>query len=187
MFQKIDHVIILHGLGANPYIMWFPWLRRQLEDKGVHVDVPVLPESFKPTYDNWMLAARTYAKNASGSTLFVGHSLGGVLALRLLEKTAPWKVGGVVTVASPFAVQAKIGDFMTFFDARINWRKVKNRARLFTAIHAKNDPVVPYDHALRYGELLDAKLVLTDRGGHFTAMTAPLVLETIEPMLKTRR
>lgn len=37
------NIIILHGTGADPQYMWYPWLKKQLEDKGFVVSVPALP------------------------------------------------------------------------------------------------------------------------------------------------
>lgn len=182
--KKIDHVIILHGIGANPHVMWFPWLKRHLEKLGVHVDVPLLPHSFKPTYKEWATVARPYIQKATDTTLIIGHSLGCILALRMIEKDVPGKLGGLLMVAPPIARLTKVETFITFFGKRIPWKKIQAKVRAIHIIAAKNDPLVPYDHALRIGEFLDVKPRIEETGGHYAGLTALPLLRLIKPLLK---
>jgi predicted alpha/beta hydrolase family esterase len=119
------------------------------------------------------------ARKWSRSTLLVGHSLGGVLALRLLEDVVRTPVRATVLVASPYASAFKVEPLMHFFDKPIDWPLVRERAGEIIVVHAKDDPLVPYDHALRYREALGAKIVTVRKGGHLTAKTCDPLLKTI--------
>jgi predicted alpha/beta hydrolase family esterase len=181
--KKIDHVIILHGIGANPFIMWFPWLRLQLEWRGVRVDAPVLPSSFKPNLLAWKKAVRTAFRTAGPSTMVIGHSLGGMLAIRLLEEGAARRIGCLTLVSAPIARTLRFDAVIPFFDSPIDWKKVRSRVKEVRILHAKTDPIVPYDHSVRYGDLLGAKPRIIPKGGHFDGITNHALLDLIEPLL----
>ena len=46
--------IILHGSFGSKDGNWFPWLKKQLEDRNYKVDVPQMPVGVgNQNYDNW--------------------------------------------------------------------------------------------------------------------------------------
>ena len=184
MSKKITKVVLLHGFATTHEKKWFPWLRRKLEAQGLQVESPTLPEPFVPNFKNWMAVATPSAKTWSEDTLVIGHSLGGVLALRLLEKISKNKVGGVILVGSPFCATINVAPLLEFFNDTIDWKQLQKRSRSFFILHAKNDPMVPYDHSYRYQESLNAKHAVKELGGHFTGKTFPLLLEIISDFLQ---
>lgn len=44
----MNRVFIIHGWEGYPKEGWFPWLKKELEDKGVEVHVPQLPNADAP-------------------------------------------------------------------------------------------------------------------------------------------
>lgn len=76
--------IIFHGTGANPEVVWLPWLRRRLSERGYAVEVPHLPDlNVEPiaTFLPKVLANHTFDED----TVLVGHSGGAALLLAILE------------------------------------------------------------------------------------------------------
>jgi hypothetical protein len=178
-----NHVVLLHGLAGSPNYIWLPWLRAELEKAGAEVWAPSLPSPLAPKLDVWLDATRDAAATWGPDTVIVGHSLGGVLALRLIEHVCPRPIRGVVLVSSPFSSIARFDWLVTFFDEPIDWAKLRSMASSFTVLNARNDIVVPFDHSLRYSEQLGARLVLEEKGSHFVGRKAPVVLAEAERMM----
>lgn len=97
-----QEVILLHGL-AHKGPIWRPRLRRELEEAGF-VAVPLDYPSRRGTIDDHV--GHVYRQLQQRGLLqkrlfFVGHSLGGIVALRLLERYPTIEAAGLVLVASP--------------------------------------------------------------------------------------
>ncbi|OGL72727.1 hypothetical protein A3C96_02005 [Candidatus Uhrbacteria bacterium RIFCSPHIGHO2_02_FULL_60_10] len=180
----IKTVVMFHGYAESPEKIWFPWLHRQLENAGVRVVATPLPNPLRPEFKAWFRAGRRSVPLWDENTVVVGHSLGGVLALRLLEKAAPKPIRGLVLVGSPFASIVSVKALMDFFDQPIDWADLKKKAKKIAIIQSHNDPFVPPDHALRYGEALGAKPTFTASDGHFIGRTADRVAEEIQKLLR---
>lgn len=165
--KEITDVTILHGYGVTPQKMWFPWLHRELEERGLPVRVPAMPEPLNPDYRKWRKAALPIARTWGPGTLVIGHSVGGAFALRLLERDVKTRIAGVVLVGSPFTATINVKPYVRFFAMPMDWQRVRDMAEQFHVLHAKNDPFVPYDHAVRYAEALGSNLTLVTKGGHF--------------------
>ncbi|MDD5252086.1 MAG: alpha/beta fold hydrolase [Patescibacteria group bacterium] len=180
--QHVD-LILLHGLAGSPDRNWLPWLHRQAEDAGARVWAPELPEPLKPELTKWLKATTAKAKEWGPETVIIGHSLGGVLALRLVEATCQKKIRAVILVGTPFAASVNVSWLTGFFSQTIDWGKIRQNAGEFVVIQAKNDPLVPFDHAFRYQEMLGAKTFVTERDGHFTGRNSPLIWQEVSRLL----
>jgi len=181
--DQVDNVVLLHGYAESPTKVWFPWLHEIVESRGVRVWAPVLPDPLKPDLEQWL---KTVAKEAAGwsdRTVIVAHSLGGVLALRALEILVKRPVRAVITVGTPFAATMSVQTLIDFFGGPVDWSKVRRRAGKFVTIQSKNDPLVPYDHAFRYHEMLGSKVVLTEKDGHFIGKTGPVIAKELARLL----
>ena len=76
--------IIFHGTGAHPDVVWLPWLRKRLTERGYAVEGPHYPGlNLEPitTFLPKVLANHTFDAN----TVLVGHSGGAALLLAILE------------------------------------------------------------------------------------------------------
>lgn len=178
------HIVILHGYAEGPNKVWIPWLHRELESRGCRVWAPALPDPLRPSYKRWLRTIAREAKKWGPDTIVVGHSIGGALALRALENCARRPVRGVILVGAPFSSIVSAQAMMDFFDRPIDWYDLRRKAGRVTVIHAKNDPFIPRDHALRYVEAFGAKFRLTPAGGHFIGRAAPVILREIEAMMR---
>lgn len=181
--KPIDKVTILHGYAMTPEKMWFPRLHAELERRGVGVAIPRLPDPLRPNYKKWMKAALPYARSWTPSTMVIAHSLGGVLALRLLEHVVKVRIGALVLVSPPFTATVNVKPLVEFFERPIDWSRVRDMARGIVIIQAKDDPLVPPDHAVRYAEMLQAERVSVAKGGHFTGKKFPLLEKVIAPLI----
>lgn len=181
--KPIDSVVILHGFAESPQWIWYPWLKKNFLDFGIAVDAPQMPHPLRPHYEDWVGSMRERASHWGEGTMVIGHNLGGVLALRLLEQAVTKKIHTVALVSTPFAAGVHVDAYLHFFSHPIDWAKVRGMAANRILIQSKNDHIIPYDHALRYKEYLDAALLLSDSDGHFMKKDFPELIESVKAWL----
>jgi len=94
-----DHVILLHGLWMRGFTL--AALRRRLEEAGYTVDLFDYASVFRdPQISIERLAAHARSVN-NGCVHFVGHSLGGLVALQTLQREPELIGGNVVCLGVP--------------------------------------------------------------------------------------
>lgn len=150
-YVKGMRVIIFHGWGANSDSNWFPWLKAELEKKDIDVVVPDMPSSENPKLRGWMNAAEKL--KIGQDDILVGHSLGTVLILRLLEK---YKVKSAYLVSS-FHVYLDIPEIKDFTEHGFDFEKIKNNK--ITMLSSDNDPFIYYGIAEDLSKILNSKLI----------------------------
>ncbi len=92
--QNDYNYVLLHGYKATPTSIFFPWLEGKMKDAGHAVVVPALPNSDQPTEAEqveYVLKNTHFDEN----TVLFGHSLGTVVALKVVEKLKG-KIAGLV-------------------------------------------------------------------------------------------
>ena len=184
--SKIKKFVILHGRNGTPQKNFIPWLKKNLEEKGFEVDIPILPNTNNP---NDIEQTDFIVKNVhlNENTVIVGHSFGGVVAMRLLERGI--KVNGVIFIGTPTSGNFTDGrDRFTVTEAvkrGFNYEKIKKQADYFKVLFDLNDSILPK----KDGEFLAEKLgtfcesVIAERA-HFTGEEEPEILEDIIPKIK---
>ena len=83
-----NYVFIFHGTEGYPEENWFPWMKEKLEAKGCEVIIPQFPTLpiVPAKISEWFEVLKKHEKYINEDTIIIGHSLGGVFALRVLEK-----------------------------------------------------------------------------------------------------
>jgi uncharacterized protein len=180
LFSALMKAIIFHGWGSNSKDNWFPWLKFELEKKGFEVYCPDLPNSQNPKEEEWIKAAMKLSPYDE-NTIFIGHSLGTVLMMRLLEKQeTPIKACYYV---SAFDKPLGIAEIKDFFKWGFNYWKIKTGAKKKYILNSDNDPYIPLDTAERLSRMIDAKLIVFKNKEHLSAGTGdckfPELLELI--------
>ena len=167
-------VIVTHAINTDGEGLWYPDLRAELTERGHDVKVLELPNPDAPSPDPW-LATLTDAVGASApsDTVLVGHSVGGVNTLRMLQRHSGEPFAGVVlvaTMAHEVGVHALAGFFVPAFD----WDRIRRAARHFRLLVAADDGVLtpdPFDHARQFVTKLGATAVVKSTGGHLPNWT----------------
>lgn len=169
----MKNVLILHGAGNNSQGNWFPWLKKELEERDFKVWVPDLPNADKPVLKDWLKVV--YSNKDWGfnqDSVLIGHSSGATLILRILEKLpVKIKIRKAILVAGPLDKGSipeiwKLKEDVT--KDPFNWEKIKNSASEFILIYSDNDQ---YDCGERHGRILHSKiggrLIIKKGQGHF--------------------
>lgn len=176
-------VFIIHGWEGTPRAHWFPWLKRELEERGFQVQAPAMPHPKKPKLAEWLAHLEKMVGQADENTYFVGHSLGVITILRFLESIPhPKKVGGAVLVAG-FSKPIGYKELNSFFVEPVDYHKIKNSVNKIVAIHSDNDPYVLLENGEILRDNLGAKLIIIPLAGHLNQEDGfnelPIALESL--------
>ena len=128
--------IIFHGTGASPDVVWLPWLRRRLAERGFAVTAPHYPElNAEPiaTFLPRVLAEQSFDED----TVLVGHSGGAALLLAVLEHID-------VTVAQAILVAGYStrpnDDEEPVLQDSYDWAAIRAHVRDAYFVNSTNDP-----------------------------------------------
>ena len=189
-------VIIVHGWTGNPEEGWFPWLKRELENKGFEVLVPLMPEADKPRIEKWIPALAQVVGVVDENTIFVGHSTGCQAVLRFLETLAEnIKVGGALFVAGYTKSLTGLEEEMEWpnikkywLETAIDFKKIKSHLPKSIAIFSDNDPYIPVANQDDFREKLGSKIIVEHNMGHVCESNGvcelPIVLESVLKLAK---
>jgi predicted alpha/beta hydrolase family esterase len=185
---------IIHGWEGYPEEGWFPWLKKELENKGYQVQVPAMPNSENPKIDEWVPFLSELVQDPDKETFFVGHSIGCQTILRYLESLEKdTKIGGVVFVAGWINLM-NLSDpeeemiAKPWLETPIEWDNIVKHTNKFVAIFSDNDQFVPIGDSEIFKKRLGAAVFIEHEKGHFKGedniTNIPLVLEELLKMTK---
>jgi len=184
-----SNVFIFHGTGGHTKENWFPWLREKLEEKDCKIFIPQFPTPKGQSLESWLKVFADYKKYVNEETIIIGHSLGGIFLLRLLE-CFQCPIKAAIFTGTPIGVRPILyydGD-NSFSGFSFNWPAIKNNAKYFGVFHSDNDPYVSLGNGEQLAKELGVKLSLIPNAGHFNAkagyLTFPQLLEKIDEILK---
>ena len=166
-------IFIFHGTEGYPEENWFPWLKEKLEATGDYkVFVPQFPSPpvVPAKITEWFEVLKGYEQYINKDTIIIGHSLGGIFALRVLERRRE-PVRAAVLVGTPIGVRpiknyARDNSFSGF---TFDWEKIKLNTRDFIVYLSDDDPYVSLGNGEELAKNLGVKLTFIPNAGHFNA------------------
>ncbi len=175
--------LIIHGIEGSPKENWFPWLTKELEERGWNVIVPQFPSPEKPTLDDWLDHFSREKYPLDEDTTLIGHSLGAAFALRLLERT-PSSVAATYLVAPVWTVMGNAFDhrMTSFEEPPMNWQNIRKHCPRFTVIGSDDDPYIRLDLTKELAHHLGTEATIVPGAKHFNAGAG----YTSFPLLKER-
>ncbi|MEK7170004.1 MAG: alpha/beta fold hydrolase [Patescibacteria group bacterium] len=181
------NVFIFHGTGGNPNENWFPWLKEKFEKTGYTVFVPQFPTPEGQSVKAWRKILDGYEEYINKDTIFIGHSLGGLFLLRLLEQL-PHKVKGAYFVGTPIGIRPLLNyerdsAFSGGFD--FNRDELKKKADTFVVFHSDNDPYVCLENGKELAKHLGIELSFVPNAGHFNAKAGYLAFDELWEKLQS--
>jgi predicted alpha/beta hydrolase family esterase len=203
------NIIIFHGTGGYPEENWFPWLKEQLDSESCEVTTPRMPESKKlfteacikvivpqfpapekPIMEEWLRKFDEYKDFINEDTILIGHSLGGLFLLRVLERLdKPIKTAIFVSASigvKPIIFYQSDSDFAGGFD--FDWDKIKSSSKNFEVFHSdESDKIVSPANGVELAKHLGVELHLIPNAGHLNAKAGytkfPQLLEVVKDYL----
>lgn len=163
-----NNAFIFHGTGGYPEENWFPWLKGELEAKGVKVFVPKFPTPEGQSLEAWLKVLEPLMAKINQETILIGHSAGGLFLLKVLEKLTP-PVKAAVFVGTPVGIKPiKFYDSdLAFAGFNFDWPKIKSAAKNFIVYHSDNDPYVSLGNGQELAKHLGVDLTFIPNAGHF--------------------
>lgn len=166
----MENALILHGTGNNAEDNWFPWLKKELEDRGYKVWVPDLPEANNPNlerYNKFLLPKWEFNEE----TVLIGHSSGAFAILGILQDLSKKVVIKKVILVAGFVSDLGLRSINELFLKELNYNKIKNQAEEFVFINSDDDLYVSAWHGRALKEKLGGELVVMKGQKHFSTST----------------
>lgn len=196
--------VIFHGSYSTIYSNWFPYLKESLEDLGQEVILPQFPiDNFeeikdfdaktKQNLNSWLKVFERdvypIIKNDK-RLIFVGHSLGPLFILHILERYKI-KLDTAIFVV-PF--YEKLGKSIeidavnkTFYRNDFDWYEIKKLINNIYVLYSENDPYVAESDSKKFAKMLNASQIKVRGSGHMNSEINlnefPLVLELCKSRL----
>jgi predicted alpha/beta hydrolase family esterase len=177
-------VLILHGWAGKPFEGWRGWLGRELRTLGFEVETPYLPNADDPKQEEWVAEIRANIRKFDDNVILIGHSLGGVALLRLMETFAENERVKAAILVCTFTRNLRIDALKDFFRKPLNWGKIKKGAQHFIIINSDDDPYMHPDEGKILHENLGGERIVEYNAGHMNEaagfMKYPRVLEMVK-------
>lgn len=159
---------IIHGAYGAPEENWFPWLKKELEDKGYKVFVPKFPTPKGQNLFAWREIFYEILPNVNKDSILIGHSLGPAFILDIIEYlNFPIKASFLV---APFIGLLDNPEFDTINHSitakHFDWELISKNCKSFSIYYSDNDPYVPMFKSEFLGEKLKASMKIIKNGGH---------------------
>ncbi|MBB1557892.1 alpha/beta fold hydrolase [Candidatus Saccharibacteria bacterium] len=194
MAQRDDisqyNYVILHGYTGRNDKNFIPWLKHELEQRGAKVQAPQLPNTDNPTEVEQVQYVLDHVQ-FDENTVLIGHSLGGLVAMRVLEKL-PHKIHHLMLVAPAVLrqfyqgsddIDTKTGErkrFIDHFSYDFDFGKISSQAVHKTILQDNNDSESRKPSMRYIADNIGATLCKTVANKrHFVAEQEPFILETL--------
>jgi predicted alpha/beta hydrolase family esterase len=160
----MKNVLIIPGWYQKTTDNWYGLLKNELETKGIKTDIADLltmntdlPDMEKEL--NYIF--KTY--NIFKDTVIVGHSLGAVLALRIVER----KNCDKLFLVAGWDFNDLTEEHRLFWQTTINHEQIKSHVKEIYCISSDNDPYFTAFTAKEMCKRLNGKFILKKGVGHF--------------------
>ena len=161
--------IILHGSFGSKDGNWFPWLKQQLEDKKLKVDVPQMPVGVgNQNYDNW---SEEFSKlEINENTIIIAHSIAPVFVCKYLINNKI-KVKKLIFVCGFNNYLGIDPDFDAVNEPMFldNLEDIKNYCNDIVCYYSDNDPYVKYEVEKEFADTISTEQICIKNAGHINS------------------
>lgn len=172
--MKMNHYLLVHGSFGSPFVNWFPYLRKEIENRNLEVYTPDFPTGVGyQNYENWSKLLKTYvdAGIVNENTVIFAHSIAPIFVCKFLVKNKI-KVKRLVFVCGcnhylGISDEAyNIVNKSMFFD---NLKDIKNYCDDIVCFYSDNDPYFPYDYEKEFADTITENQIMIPGGGHLNS------------------
>lgn len=186
-----ENIIIIHGCPSDKKRAmdpetrtydkhWIPWIRNELERKGIKVETPLMPAPWAPDYEKFK--AEFEKCEVTENTILVGHSCGCAFLVRWLGETKK-KVLKLILVA-PWKIPDEDDEFRKSFYTYPIDETIKSRVGEIIMFTADDEGADGKESLKIFHEALGGEVIELKNHGHYTmgdmgTSEFPELLETI--------
>ncbi len=168
-----SNYLLVHGSFGNPFSNWLPYLRKEMESKGLEVYTPDFPTGVgKQNYENWSNLLKTYVEGniVNENTIIFAHSIAPIFICKFLVENKI-KVKRLVFVCGFNNYLGIDKDYDTvnksmYFDSLVD---VKNYCSDIVCFYSDNDPYVKYEAEKEFANTITENQVLISGGDHLNS------------------
>ncbi|NOQ68361.1 class I tRNA ligase family protein, partial [Patescibacteria group bacterium] len=165
---------LLHAWGSGPEEAFFPWLKKELESRGIEVVVPSFSNPKNPDFSEWL---KEFEKiETDEKTIIIGRSLGATLALGSASRGK--KFGNLVAVCTPLENE-EIPEFFKQM-GKLDFAKIKNNITRYSVLHSSNDPYIKLESSEKLSRKLDVELIIIENADHFSGESYKEILKACD-------
>jgi len=175
--REKTNFVFLHGFYRTREIKDpLNWLSQKFEKNDNFWEI--LPNPDKPSRKEQAKYVLAQAK-ITKDTVIVAHSLGGILAMKMIEENN-LKIKKLVLLATP--IKFKSPELLNYNEGnQINFEKIKNNVDEIVVFQPSKDHVMPREEILELTKKLDAKLVkVKNSASHFNEAENQTVLNELK-------
>lgn len=129
--------VIFHGTDETPDNYWYPWLAKQLRDRGYQVEIPSYPD-INHTHISDFLPKVLKNHSFDKETVLIGHSAGGPLLLSILEHIEVTISQAILVAGYSLPLEDEVRD--PVLQESYDWEKIKQNVKDIYFVNSVNDP-----------------------------------------------
>lgn len=168
-----NNYLLVHGSFGSPFSNWIPYLRKEIENKGLEVYTPDFPIGVGyQNYENWSKLLKTYveANIINENTVIFAHSIAPIFICKYLVENKI-KVKRLVFVCGFNNYLGIDEDYdavneSMYFD---NLADVKNYCSDIVCFYSDNDPYVKYEAEKEFADTITENQIVIFGGGHLNS------------------
>ncbi len=169
----MSNYFIIHGSFGNPFGNWFPYLRKEIEDRNLEVYTPDFPTGVGfQNYENWSKLLKCYLEAGiiNENTIIFAHSIAPIFICKFLIENKI-KVKRLVFVCG-FNNYLEIDEEYDLVNKSMfldNLTDIKNYCEDIVCFYSDNDPYVKYEKEKEFADTITDNQILISGGGHLNS------------------
>jgi predicted alpha/beta hydrolase family esterase len=176
-------VMLIHGsLGCTKDSFWFPYVREELKNLGLHVIAETFPDNQIAHAAIWLPYIEKLG--ADENTIIIGHSSGAIAAMRYVQTH---KLLGSILVS---AYHTDLGDAdekeSGYFSTPWDWEAIRQNQKWIAQFASTDDPFIPIEEARHIKEKLHTGYHEYSDQGHFGIPVDKKEFPEIVSVVKTK-
>lgn len=168
-----NNYLLVHGSFGSPFSNWIPYLRKEIENKGLEVYTPDFPTGVGyQNYENWSKLLNVYveANIINENTIIFAHSIAPIFICKFLVEHKI-KVKKLVFVCGCNNYLGIDENYDTvnksmYFD---NLSNIKNYCNDIICFYSDNDPYFPYDYEKEFADTITENQIIIPGGCHLNS------------------
>ena len=168
-----SNYLLIHGSFGNPFVNWFPYLRKEIENRNLEVYTPDFPTGVGyQNYENWSKLLKTYVETniLNENTIIFAHSIAPIFICKFLIENKI-KVKRLVFVCGFNNYLGIDKDYdavneSMYFDYLEN---IKKYCQDIICFYSDNDPYVKYEAKKEFADTITENQILIRGGGHLNS------------------